>query len=319
VHSTRSARGVHRSISVNDDRITSYVMRSGRCDAPPAVGGLTDVPATRYVLSTFSMPSPSSHPPGFHHQTFIFILLTAGTPFAMMPEKELPMARIVLGSVVASISGSVAGCTYSRNRYGPYVRNRSNPVNPNSPEQVNVRAAFANLNEAWNIDLDEAEREAWNSYALGTFGPTGMTGQNAFVAINANRIRWGIVRIDIAPANQNLTELSALTIGTMVPATSVVPIAFAPTDEWAADDDGYLFLTFARPVNESINFFKGPFRGGVFATSVILGNTAVPPTSPFAAVSPFAFVTGQRVFVRAIASAPDGRLSVPQIFSAVSP
>ena len=225
------------------------------------------------------------------------------------------MARIVLGSVVATISGSVAGCTYSRNRYGPYVRNRSIPVNPSSGPQVAVRQVFADLATAWNVDLDDAERAAWNLYALNTFTANGMTGFNAFVAANAARRGFG-ARIDDAPGIFNLTELSPISIGTMVPATNAVPIVFNNADEWANNDDGYLFLSWGRPVNESVLFFKGPFQRGA-VSSTITGDAVTPPTSPFAGFTVFPFVVGQRVYVRAIASMGDGRLSVPQIISKV--
>jgi len=232
------------------------------------------------------------------------------------------MARIVLGSVVATISGSVAGCTYSRNRYGPYVRNRSIPVNPSSPPQIAVRQIFSDLATAWNVDLDDAERAAWDDFAAQVpLNGELVTGLNWYIAANTPRIQsvGATGRIDVAPGIFNLTELSAVSIGTMVPATSAVPIVFANTDEWANNDDGYLFISFARPVNESINFFKGPFQKVNGAGTFIIGDATTPPTSPFAAVSPFPFVTGQKVHIRVIASNGDGRLSLPQIASKIVP
>ena len=228
------------------------------------------------------------------------------------------MARIVLGPTVASASGSVGGCVFSRNRYGPYIRQRVNPVNPNTFYQNQVRSLFSVLSTAWNIDLDQAERDAWILYALNTFGANGMTGQNAYIALNSVRMAPSspFLRLDTAPGVFNLTELGPIGIGTMVPATSAVPVTFSPTDEWNADG-GFIFLSYARPTNDSIVFNKGPFlRSGTF---LIVGDTAVPATSPFAGVSPFPFVTGQRMWIRAIASAPDGRFSVPQIVSKIVP
>ena len=222
-----------------------------------------------------------------------------------------------LSQVIASGSGSVGGCTYSRNRYGAYIRNRSVPVNPNTSQQQAVRSIFANLNTAWNIDLDQAERDAWDAYAAAvprtdSLGQTTfVTGQNWFVACNTPRLQNGIARVDAAPTTLNLTELSVLP-APLVTEPDDVDVSFTNTDEWAGATGGYLFLYGSRGMNATRNFFKGPFRNFSFVPGA-----GTPPTSPATKTMPFALTAGQKVYLRAIAQAADGRLSVPQIVSAI--
>jgi hypothetical protein len=223
------------------------------------------------------------------------------------------------GTIISGASGSVAGCVFSHNRYGPYVRNRSLPVNPNSAYQVAARANFGLLSTAWNIDLDDAERDAWNSYAAGVPRIINgisvfVTGLNWYIALNSMRLNRAIARTDVAPIPLNMTGLSLISNLVADVSAQTLSVGFAVGDEWNADD-GYLFIYGARPQNESINFFNGPFRAG----GQFIGDTAIPLTSPqVLATYPFIFALGQKLFIRIVASAPDGRISVPQVVSVIA-
>lgn len=84
------------------------------------------------------------------------------------------------------ISGSIGANTYAHNRYGQYARGRSIPVNPNTPAQSAVRAAFTGGVSAWKA-LSAANRSLWEAYASNTpwtnkLGETVyLTGQAMFV------------------------------------------------------------------------------------------------------------------------------------------
>jgi hypothetical protein len=220
--------------------------------------------------------------------------------------------KVKLGSVVASASGSVGGCVYSHNRYGPYIRQRVIPTNPSSPSQASIRTIFANLATAWNVDLDAGERTAWEEFAANVpkTDPLGntvfTTGLNWYIAVNAPLVFSGSPRNDVAPALFNLTELTAPIPTITAPGT--ISIVFSNTDEWAGAADGWLHISYSRGVNSSRNFFKGPFR---YAESI--PGAAVPPSSPFSGGSPFVYAAGQKAFVRFIAQAADGRISLPLI------
>lgn len=61
-------------------------------------------------------------------------------------------------------SGSQAGTTASRNRFGQYLRTRAMPVQPRTPTQTYRRSFLTNASSGWRA-LTDAQRNAWNVYA----------------------------------------------------------------------------------------------------------------------------------------------------------
>jgi hypothetical protein len=61
-------------------------------------------------------------------------------------------------------SGSVAGVTASRNRFGQYYRTRAIPVQPRTPKQTANRGRLTAGSSAWRT-LSDAQRTGWNDYA----------------------------------------------------------------------------------------------------------------------------------------------------------
>src|SRR5213594_7639 len=110
-------------------------------------------------------------------------------------------------------SGSVAGVTSSRNRFGQYRRTRATPVNPNSTFQGAVRARFSVNSAAWRA-LTAAQRAGWAD--LGTsmtrtdsLGQTyALTGFQAYCSLNNNNLAAGNAVVSDAPV---LTTPSAIT------------------------------------------------------------------------------------------------------------
>lgn len=75
------------------------------------------------------------------------------------------MATIKFGSIgVSDARGSVGGSTFSRNRGGQYIRQRTKGVNPNSERQASTRATFGTMQSSWRA-LTEAQRESWRNNA----------------------------------------------------------------------------------------------------------------------------------------------------------
>jgi len=64
----------------------------------------------------------------------------------------------------APTSGSIRADTFSRNSYGSYLRNRSIPVNPNTPAQNLVRSQFITAHAAWRA-LSDTVQDQWSTYA----------------------------------------------------------------------------------------------------------------------------------------------------------
>lgn len=221
--------------------------------------------------------------------------------------------------IVAAASGSVGGCVYSRNRYGQYIRNRAVPVNPGSVFQDAVRSGLSALAVAWVSELTQVQRDGWDAYAAAVprtdaLGNTiHILGLNWYVAMNTLRLQSGLTRIDTAPIQQTGTSMTPPEPFANSPANEEFDVTFTNTDEWAGAVGGSLYVFVGQPTNITRNFMKGPFR-----LADRIAGAVVPPTSPATLVSPFAYAAGQKLWVRFIAQAADGRLSAPTVRSAIA-
>jgi hypothetical protein len=218
--------------------------------------------------------------------------------------------------VYSSASGSIAGLTYSHNRGGLYTRARAIPVNSSTQFQQNVRNQVASMAARWNSVLTAAQRNAWETYALNTpmtdslGDPRNIGGLAHYVRSNAIRAAFGQTIIDAGPTTYGLALLSTITaVGDV--SDQDFDVTYVNTDVWAGAVGGKLFVFQSRPQNQSINYFKGPYR----FLGVVSG-AAVPPTPPAAMVAAFTFALTQKVFLYGRASNADGRLSAPFRISA---
>lgn len=117
---------------------------------------------------------------------------------------NLIMAKFTAGVGFGTASGSIASTTYSRNRYGAYIRNRAIPVNPNTAVQTSVRSRFGAQSAAWRA-LTAGQREQWNTQAplislvdsLGsTYTPSGA---QFYSSVNLNRSICGQSALSAPP------------------------------------------------------------------------------------------------------------------------
>lgn len=212
--------------------------------------------------------------------------------------------------ILGQISGSIAGDTFSHNKSGQYIRQRTIPTNPNSVWQQFYRGTFAGAVSRWK-GLAPAVREAWAVYAANTpttnrLGATiYLDALNWYVAVNVLRVPAGIGYLDAAPVIFGLSGITPPTIA-ISEATQICTVTFDNSDEWAVADDGFLVVQQGLPQSGSINYFRGPYRPQQF----ILGNTAVPPTSPDATGSlQWQVVEDQMAFYRFRACSADGRIT----------
>jgi len=214
-------------------------------------------------------------------------------------------------SIISKGSGSLGGSTYSHNRFGMYMRNRSTPVNPNSQRQDTVRTVFADLTQHWGNTLSSAQRSAWNNYAANVAVKDKLgqdiylTGLNHYVRSNTALIQGGLTRVDDGPTVFSLPEADSSFAVTASEATQLLSVAFNDALDWLDLDGGAMLVHGGIPVNPTINFFGGPFR---FADA-IEGDSVTPPTTPTTMTSPFQIAEDQKVFCRARIVLDDGRLS----------
>ncbi len=87
------------------------------------------------------------------------------------------------GPAIAAASGSIGGTTFSRNRYGPYTRNRSIPIISTSIDALAAKQRFATQSAAWSA-LTAAQRLAWGQFAA-THPISDRLGQSQILAPNA--------------------------------------------------------------------------------------------------------------------------------------
>jgi len=222
------------------------------------------------------------------------------------------MALIKLGGGIAQMSGSIAGTTFARNRYGAYARNRTIPINPSTPAQNKIRGTAANLKAAWINDLTPVERSAWDQYAanvtmVNRLGEAvNLSGYNQFCRTNAALLYQGEAIIEAAPIEFSVGEQDPTLAVAATADDQKIQVTFDDDLAWANEVGGYMLLQMGLPQNPSVNFFKGPWK-----TIGKISGAAEAPASPAQFSSVYTIATGQRIFIQARIIRADGRLSAP--------
>ena len=220
------------------------------------------------------------------------------------------MAIFTAGPAVAEIRGSAGGTTFSRNRFGAYTRQRTTPVNPNSPAQVLARGRLSTLTVYWRDTLTQAQRDAWDAYADATTWKNALgqdiklTGLNHFLRAGQLRLQAGEAIVATAPATPGIPAEETLWTPTADATGNTIDIAYTFSPN--VDDQMWNFFA-SRPYAASKNFFAGPWR---YVGSVV-GDSTTPPTSPASFNYPWTLVAGQRVWVYARRADADNRVNEP--------
>lgn len=221
------------------------------------------------------------------------------------------MALVKYGGGIIQMSGSVAGNTHARNRYGNYIRARTKPTNPNTALQVSIRAAIAYLVERWAETLTAAQRAAWNLYASSVtmknkLGESiKLSGFNHYIRSNAIITMKGGSPTDDGPTVFELPAHDPTLSIAASEGTQLLNFSFDTGMAWATEAGAYLQCFQGTPQNAQRNFFGGPWRW-------IMGLPGVDPAgaaSPAAITAIFAISEGQRQWVYCRIQRADGRLS----------
>jgi len=224
------------------------------------------------------------------------------------------MALIKYGGGIVQMSGSIAGDTHARNRFGNYMRARTKPVNPKSARQSAARIIIMFLAEQWRESpMDDAKRLAWETYAAGVnwnnkLGESiKLTGFNMFIRSNAALIAAGGSLITTGPPDIGLPPGdSALAVACDATAQKI-SVTFDEAFDWALETGAYLSVEMGHPQNPTRNFFGGPWR---FAAG-IAGVDTTGVSSPQLIDPPFTLTPGQKVWCRAKIIRKDARASTP--------
>lgn len=224
------------------------------------------------------------------------------------------------GLIATQLSGSLDGVTASRNKGGTYFRQRAIPVNPGTAPQTQVRSIMGQLAALWTNALTAIQRSSWETYAenvplVNRIGESiTVTGLNMYQRSNIPRLQNGLPRVDSGPTVFNLGDYTAPTI-TSFTAPTVLSLAFTVADAWVSEDDAAMLVYGARDTGIGIVFFKGPYRKYPIQ---LLGNNAIPPTSPHAGTHPFVVSVGNQAFLKVAVTRADGRYSQITRLSAIA-
>lgn len=192
-------------------------------------------------------------------------------------------------------SGSLAGLTASRNRFGQYERTRAIPVNPNSNAQGIVRARLAANSAAWR-GLTSAQRAGWSGLGLSmvrtdSLGQTySLQGNQAHSSVNNNRLLTGLAVVADAPAIATPVALVTVTVTLTAIAFS---IAYTATPLAAAT---YLAV-FASPQRSAGRLYESDYR--------FMKVSAAAAASPLAILAEYTArfgvpVVGNKIFITCI-------------------
>ena len=208
-------------------------------------------------------------------------------------------------------SGSYAGTTSSRNRFGQYVRNRSTPVNPSSTFQAAVRARLGTNASAWR-SLTDLQRAGWESLGASisrtdSLGSTyTLDGFAAYCLVNNNNAAAGNAVVSSAPTLVSPTGIATTTITLTAAAFS---IAYTATPLGA----GARLFAFASPQRSAGRSFEADLR--------LISVSAAAAASPLVITTAYAArlgtpVVGNRIFV-SLAVYTGGFMSAPLLVSQV--
>ena len=223
------------------------------------------------------------------------------------------MALIKFGGGVIQMSGSIAGNTFARNRYGNYSRARTKPTNPNTTEQQEVRAALSYLTEYWAETLTAPKRTAWNLYASNVamtnrLGESiNLSGFNHFIRSNAVLARFGGTVVAAGPVDFTLPETDPNLGVSGTVAAQQLSCSWDDALPWADENGAFMYFYQGIPQNGQRNFFGGPWKylGGV------AGVNGAPPPGPSLFTPKWALGLGQRQWIYARIYRVDGRISTP--------
>ena len=218
---------------------------------------------------------------------------------------------VKFGGGITAASGSVGGNTFSRNRYGAYMRVRTKPVNPQTDRQSRVRAIMSQNAAAYLDSASSAQRIEWGVYATNIVKKNKLSedirwsGYNHFIASKTAAKNAGLPAILDGPVIFTLPGEDPTFAVTASAATQLATITFADRADWCSEDNAGMIISIGIPQNASRAFFDGPYKHA----GLIAGDLSVPITSPQTIALPYPAVENQKLWVRGRIIRADGRLS----------
>jgi hypothetical protein len=129
------------------------------------------------------------------------------------------VAIILNGTMVAGISGTVGGVTYSRGHCGPFAKQWAQGSNPQTARQMSVRGLMTQYGAVWN-GMGSTLQAAWDAFGLVApeviYNRLGqvvtLSGWAWFVKVNQRRASLGLSPITDVPTTSAVGSAAALTL-----------------------------------------------------------------------------------------------------------
>lgn len=216
---------------------------------------------------------------------------------------------LIRSTLLASISGSIAGATFARNAAGAYMRNRTKPVNPNTPNQVLARGGFTASATSWR-DLTDAQQAQWKTYAQNT-PRTNRLGEVIHLSGIGEYMRLnGFLTF----LQQAIVPNAPSAYGSPTPITSIVTVIDASADTLqfsqvngsTIEPASIYGIWISNAVSNGVSYYKGPWSSLGFLNGDNVALTDLP--------IPFAVTVGQLFFIRIRLMDEFSRLGNEQIF-----
>jgi len=124
------------------------------------------------------------------------------------------MAKIKLGALAQDARGSIAGVTFTRNRYGAVARQKVSGVQPRTVRQLDQRSIFTQATQGWR-NLTAAQQAEWAAYAVShpfsdVFGDSQVLAGNAlYTGIISDLLTLGLAPITDPPPDPTLEPAAA--------------------------------------------------------------------------------------------------------------
>lgn len=223
------------------------------------------------------------------------------------------MARIKYSALVSDMRNKLNGSVMSKNRAGSYVRNKTTPVNPQTPYQQDVRQRLGALSSQWGA-LTESQRGSWTA-ATPNFPYTDifgdkkeLDGKSLFIKLNSNLSAVGSAQILTAPSPVGIPVFTATSLLTAVTVGELSELQL--TVSGATVPAGFALAVYATPpVKAGVSFVKNKFR---FIGVATVAAGVADLLDQYTARLGFAAALGQTVHVRvALVSTTTGQMGVP--------
>lgn len=127
------------------------------------------------------------------------------------------MARIIYGSIITDIKGSIGGITYQKNGSGTIARLKPRKTKTNTQKQRDQQPRLKEVQRNWN-ELSLTNKVLWNDFAsvnnkIGLDGNEKvLTGYQWFVTINQNRLLLSRSILLVPPVYEIVNPIDSISL-----------------------------------------------------------------------------------------------------------